>query len=260
MKKFFNVLTYMFTFLALQAVTGLLARWLLPLITGNPDITASQLLTVQAVSGVITLLIFHFAKWFTADRGYLSSRPRMALLWSGMAAAGMIIPAEWIMEHMPELPNIAAKQFNILMTSPEGYLVVGLFAPIVEEVVFRGAILRTLLEGGSNHWLMIAISALVFSIAHFNPAQMPYTFVAGLLLGWMYYRTGSIMPGMVFHWVNNSVAFAVAFAVKNPDAKLTELFGSNALLAVCFSLLILVPSLIQLNIWLNDDYRKNGSR
>ena len=72
----------------------------------------------------------------------------------------------------------------------------------------------------------------------------------------MYYRTGSIMPGMVFHWVNNSVAFAVAFAVKNPDAKLTELFGSNALLAVCFSLLILVPSLIQLNIWLNDDYKK----
>ena len=92
---------------------------MLPLITGNPDITAGQLLTVQAVSGVITLLIFHFAKWFTADRGYLSSRPRMALLWSGMAAAGMIIPAEWIMEHMPELPNIAAKQFNILMTSPE---------------------------------------------------------------------------------------------------------------------------------------------
>ena len=62
MKKFFNVLTYLFVFLALQAVTGLLARWLLPLITGSPDITASQLLTVQAVSIVITLLIFHFAK------------------------------------------------------------------------------------------------------------------------------------------------------------------------------------------------------
>lgn len=257
MKKFFNVLTFLFVFLALQAVAGLFVSFALPKITGNTDITATKLITAQAVAGAATLLIFHFAKWMSAERGYIRTRPYMALLWSGMTAVGMLLPAEWIMEQMPELPNIAAEQLEMLMTSPEGYVVVGLFAPIVEEVVFRGAILRTLLEGSKNHWLMIALSALLFSVAHFNPAQMPYTFVAGLLLGWMYYRTGSILPGMVFHWVNNSVAFAVAFAVRNPDVKLTELFGSNVLLAVCFSLLILVPSLIQLNIWLNDDYRKN---
>lgn len=256
MKKFFNVLTYLFVFLALQAVTGMFVNLALPMITGNTDIIATKLITAQAVAGAATLLIFHFAKWMSAERGYLRTRPHMALLWSGMTAIGMLLPAEWLMEQMPELPNIAAQQFGMLMTTPEGYLVIGLFAPIVEEVVFRGAILRTLLEGSSNHWLMIALSAVLFSAVHLNPAQMPYTFVAGLLLGWMYYRTGSILPGMVYHWVNNSVAFAVAFAVKNPDAKLTELFGSNTLLAVCFSLLILLPSLVQLNIWLHDDYRK----
>lgn len=253
MKKFFNVLTFLFIFLAFQAVAGIFASTVMSLITGNPDITATKLITAQAGAGILTLLVFHFARWIPREHGYIRSRPYMALTWSALAAIGMIIPSEWLMEQLPELPNIAQEQFGMLMTSPEGYIAIGLFAPIVEEVVFRGAILRTLLEDSRYPWLMIVISALLFSAVHLNPVQLPYTFVIGLLLGWMYYRTGSILPGMVYHWVNNSVAFAIGFATQNSDAQLIDLFGGDAmrmLMAVGFSLLILLPALFQLNIWL----------
>lgn len=256
MRKYIDALTYLFVFLIFQAVAGIILGIVFPKITGNSDITATKLIWAQAMAGIMTLLVFYFAKWMSAERTYLRTRPYMALIWSAITAVGMIIPLEWLMEQLPELPNIAEEQFGMLMNTPEGYIAVGLFAPIVEEVVFRGAILRTLLKGGSNHWLMIAVSALLFSVAHFNPVQLPFTFVVGLLLGWMYYRTGSILPGMVYHWVNNSVAFAICFTAKDNNAQLIDLFGGSqryVLMAVGFSLLILLPSLFQLNLWMRKD-------
>ena len=99
----------------------------------------------------------------------------------------------------------------------------------------------------------ICISAALFALIHMNPAQMPHAFMIGLLLGWMYYRTDSIIPGVVYHWVNNSVAFAAGHILGSvysnvENLKLHDLFGSNAWLAVVFSLLILLPALYQLNL------------
>ena len=253
MKTFLNILAYLFVFLGMQAAGGLFFGTLLPKITGNTDITVSSLIYAQAMAGILTLAIFYFAKWVMPERAYLRSRPYGVLMWCTIAAVGMIIPSQWVMEHLPELPNIAKHEFEILMNSPQGYITIGLFAPVVEEVVFRGAILRTLLESSNKHWVMIALSALIFSVAHFNPAQLPYTFVVGLLLGWLYYRSGSILPGMVYHWVNNSIAFAIAIITKNPDIQLADLFGGNetrVIMAIVFSLMILVPALFQLNVWM----------
>ena len=126
-----------------------------------------------------------------------------------------------------------------------------MLAPLVEELVFRGAILRGLLRWHRNPWLGIAISAVLFSVVHMNPAQMPHAFLIGLLLGWMYYRTDSIVPGVVYHWVNNTVAYVLYAFYPDPDIKLNDIFmgnQQNVLLAVVFSLCIFIPSLLQLNI------------
>ena len=86
-----------------------------------------------------------------------------------------------------------------------------------------------------------------------NPAQMPHAFLIGLLLGWMYYRTDSIVPGVVYHWVNNTVAYVMYNLYPNPDLTLVELFGTEqkVLMALGCSLLIFLPSLFQLNQRLN---------
>ena len=115
----------------------------------------------------------------------------------------------------------------------------------------RGAILKSLLQSPKlSAWGAIAISAVIFAIIHFNPAQMPHAFLIGLLLGWMYYRTGSILPGVALHWVNNSVAYVMYNLYPNPQMKLIDLFGSQrtVIAAVLFSLLILLPAIYQLNL------------
>ena len=129
-----------------------------------------------------------------------------------------------------------------------GYVAVGLLAPFAEELVFRGAILRALLRWTPQHWVAIAISAFLFALIHANPAQMPHAFVIGLLLGWLYYRTDSIVPGIVYHWINNSIAYIGYNLYPDPSLKLIDLLGSqrNVAAAVLFSLFILLPALYQL--------------
>ena len=125
-----------------------------------------------------------------------------------------------------------------------------MLAPLCEELVFRGAVLRALLRWTPRHWVAIAISALFFALIHVNPAQMPHAFLAGLLLGWLYYRTDSVVPGIVLHWVNNSIAYVVYNLYPDPDMQLIDLFGTqrHVAAAVVFSLFILLPALYQLHL------------
>jgi len=138
----------------------------------------------------------------------------------------------------------------MILRNRYGYLVVGLLAPLAEEVVFRGAVLRALLQWNRRPWLAIVLSALLFSAVHMNPAQLPHTFLVGLLLGWLYYRTASIVPGVVYHWVNNTVAYVMYNLYPSSDITLADVFGSQqrVLMAVGFSLCILLPALFQLNL------------
>ena len=79
---------------------------------------------------------------------------------------------------------------------------------------------------------------------------MPHAFLIGLLLGWFYYRTGSVVPGVAFHWVNNSIAYVGYNMYPDSSLKLVDLFGSQrtVIAAVLFSLFILLPSLYQLHL------------
>jgi membrane protease YdiL (CAAX protease family) len=100
-----------------------------------------------------------------------------------------------------------------------------------------------------RRWLMITLSALLFALAHMNPAQLLHPFLIGLLLGWLYERTGSIVPGIIFHWANNTVAYLLIRIYQDPDITITQIFGSQSrvLMAVGFSLLIFLPAIYQLN-------------
>ena len=165
---------------------------------------------------------------------------------------GAIIPLEFIYEQLGvEMDENTGKLFEGLMKEPWGYVAVGILVPLTEEMVFRGAILRSLLDMMSkkNHWVAIMISAAMFGLAHGNAAQFVNALLMGLLLGWMYYRTKSLVPGILMHWVNNTMAYILANLVPQSDGKLIDLFGGNektVFYAVGFSLCILIPSFIQM--------------
>lgn len=205
-------------------------------------------------SNVITLVIFLKTKWTVLTRDYLLSKPWVTLLWVALFTLGSSIPLTFLYEHLGiEMDESTERIFEGLMKEPWGYVAIGILAPLAEEVVFRGAILRTLLDMMSkkNHWVAIMISAALFGVVHGNTAQFVNALLMGLLLGWMFFRTKSLVPGILLHWVNNTVAYVMANLVPSSDGKLIELFHGDEktmYYAVGFSLCIMIPSFIQLVI------------
>ena len=246
-----NAIIYTFVFLAIQVMASFIVNGIWQWAFGKEAINdATGIIVTTLVFTVVSVALFLLAKWCEVSGNWIRKRPWVTLIWCAVAAIGAIIPSILIQEHMPELPNIAEDTFDMILRDRWGYVAVGLLAPLAEELVFRGAILKSLLQWCSKPWAAIAISALLFAAVHMNPAQLPHAFVIGLLLGWLYYRTDSIIPGIVYHWVNNSVAYVMYNLYPNAELTLTDLFGSDrmVLMAVGFSLCIFLPALFQLSL------------
>jgi len=79
-------------------------------------------------------------------------------------------------------------------------------APIVEEIAFRGMLYGALAKAHVNEHLVIAITALVFALFHFEPKRFVILFVIGMILGEVRRRTGSTSAAIVAHVVNNTPA------------------------------------------------------
>mgnify|MGYP002869768819 CR=1 FL=1 len=257
MKK---ALLYIFAFLATQFVASFLVLGAYMLFAGgNPEEDLPPLWHVitMATFSLCVIIVFLTTGWFKASRSYLLTHPWGVVFWSAIAALGAIVPSLVLQGLLPEwtgwakeIADETGKELNELMREPAGYMVVALLPPLVEEMVFRGCVLKALLQWRpSQKWLMIALSAVFFSLVHMNPAQMPHTFLIGLLLGWMYMRTRSIVPGVVYHWANNTAAYAMFHIYHDPQT-LQDIIGpdnSRLTMALLFSFCILIPALIQLN-------------
>ncbi len=84
-------------------------------------------------------------------------------------------------------------------------------SPVVEELFFRGLLLRSLL-GGSRHigprlgpWISIVFTALVFALVHFEALQFLGLAGFGAVLGYLAWRTGRLGPSIVAHMTFNTV-------------------------------------------------------
>ena len=80
------------------------------------------------------------------------------------------------------------------------FLYVGLFAPVAEEILFRGLLLRMLRPYGKR--FAILATAFLFAMFHGNFVQSPYAFVIGLVLGYVAVEY-SMVWAMVLHMINN---------------------------------------------------------
>ena len=104
-----------------------------------------------------------------------------------------------------DLPNLLEDTFLDVSGNVWGILSITLVAPVLEECLFRGAIEGHLLKK-MKPWAAILISALLFGIVHMNPAQVVYASLIGIVLGWLYWRSGSVLPSIVAHVLNNTIA------------------------------------------------------
>lgn len=109
-------------------------------------------------------------------------------------------------------PNQAQTNEFTSFTSPAArnlsFIALVLIPPFIEETVFRGFIFPVFAQRWGL-WIGAVASSLLFGIAHMQLNITLYTFVLGLLLCMMYNRLKSIWPGIIFHMLNNYLAFAV---------------------------------------------------
>ena len=252
-KLILNVLGYVVVFIFVQFVVSLVALYIDDSIKYPASASALALTLSSMVSSVIVIALFSWRRWAPVSRNYLLQRPWGVVTWTVLAALGAILPLQWIYEQMNITIAEDMKQlFESIMGNRWGYIALGILAPVAEEMVFRGAILRTLLAYFNNRlpWIPIVVSALLFGAVHGNLAQFVNAFALGLVLGWLYYRTHSIIPGLAWHWANNSVAYAMYKLMPDMnDGQLIDLFhGDDKLMymGLFCSLLVLLPSLFQL--------------
>lgn len=205
------------------------------------------------LNSVVVGAVFMALRWSPFSRSYMQKRPWAVLIWTALLALGSI-PLSDAFSSLTnvKMPADALQLLTTLVTHPWGWITVGVLVPIAEEMVFRGAILRTLLTlcGHRWRWGAILLSALLFGLAHGNMAQLLNATLLGCLLGWLYYRSGSIAPGIVFHMVNNSVAvLLVRLMPGSADMQLVDLFAGDTPRLILFmlcALCVFVPSLWQL--------------
>lgn len=113
---------------------------------------------------------------------------------------------------LPEMPEWMEAMMNSMTNGVlwVNFISVSIFAPLFEEWLCRGMILRGLLHNRIRPLWAIVISALFFALIHLNPWQAIPAFAIGCLFGYIYYKTGSLKLTMLMHFTNNSFALLMA--------------------------------------------------
>jgi membrane protease YdiL (CAAX protease family) len=82
-------------------------------------------------------------------------------------------------------------------------------APLVEEMLFRGFLQKVLEESWEDITKAILVTSLFFALVHLNPYWIVQIYLLGMLLGYLSWRTNSIIPGIILHGLNNGFAVAL---------------------------------------------------
>jgi len=91
-----------------------------------------------------------------------------------------------------------------LLKNPFWFFLVGaVFAPLVEEIFFRGFLFQGL--RARYGWVSgMLINSAIFAIAHLDPVSLIPTFILGSLLAYLYHRSNSVWPGVILHMAVNT--------------------------------------------------------
>ena len=180
-----------------------------PTLATNPwTMAISVLLSIGGVVGF--LAIFRVDLRSTASFGFpqpLRTLPAVILL----TVAGWIVSMQVGMttEQLVPMPKAIEELFNQLLdrSKPLGLLLaIVVAAPLTEEYLCRGIVLPALQRRWGSAVAVVG-SALAFGALHMNPWQFFYAAVLGVTLGWLRVQSGSILPGILLHALNNLISW-----------------------------------------------------
>lgn len=197
--------------------------------------------------GFLLMGVYLWKKGYLKNDGQLYSPVSPAYLgWSLVAGASTVFLIDFVMSGLSFVPDWLESTFNILQSNLLGIACITLLGPILEELLFRGAITKVLLNKYSPV-TAILLSGFIFGLYHVNPVQVVGGCLSGFLFAWLYYRTKSLVPGILIHILNN--AFSVYTGLKYPDMdSIRQLLGEQVY-PICLgaAVALLILSLKMLN-------------
>ena len=101
------------------------------------------------------------------------------------------------------------------LDAPVWFFIVGaIFAPLVEEIFFRGFLFQGF--RARYGWVpAMLISGFIFAAAHLDLVVLLPTFVLGCLLAYVYHRSNSLWPGIILHFLVNAFGLCGAYFASN---------------------------------------------
>lgn len=204
-------LLYYAIYLVTQVASVYLVAWISPYSAFIAQMSIELSIIGNCLCILALALIFKFTREPLSERAYIKPFPSrffVTMIILGVATAyGValvlgyiesigIIPEEWL-----KAQNEAYS--DVVEASPVlQFFCVGLMAPVLEEILFRGLILGTLKEQ-MHPWVAIIVSSVAFGAAHGTAISFIYATGIGILMGWLFVKFNSVLPSMIFHLAYN---------------------------------------------------------
>ena len=150
-----------------------------------------------------------------------------------------------------EIPNTLEEQFQAMAGTLTGFLGIGIVGPIMEEMIMRRVILKEMAKATKSMWWGIIISSALFAIIHINPIQIVFAMPAGIFLGWIYCKTGSLLVPICIHIINNTISFVLMSVGTEGEGEFSLNSTLGVILLISFTLICVVSC-----IWINRYYAK----
>ena len=171
-------------------------------VSGTIDAASVIALAPSMLLGFVGMGGYLWKKGYLKDDGRIWSPVSVAYLgWSIIIGLSTIFLIDFVMSRLSFLPDWMGATFDVLQSGWLGIICISVLGPVLEEMLFRGAITKVLLQR--------------------------YSPVKAIILSALYYKTGSLVPGILIHILNNSLS--VFLSLHYPDVKYTsDLLGEPA--------------------------------
>lgn len=143
--------------------------------------------------------------WFRWTRSELIRFPLLVL---GVLLVIIVIYAFVHIVHSSKSSHIYLRSNHNLAFWIWVMITTTLLSPVIEEVFWRGYVQGTL-ERAFRPWISILLQAILFGLTHFGPTDMLRACLIGLVFGIWRYKRNTLLPIIIMHVINNSVAFAI---------------------------------------------------
>jgi membrane protease YdiL (CAAX protease family) len=203
---------------------------------GDNELVDSSINLLVYLATFITIFLMIFRNVnkseFWATLSFSNQKPILLLLLIPLTLSCAII-IEPLTSWLP-MPDVMKETFEKMIKNDAlSMIMVVIAAPILEEFIFRGIILKGFLKNYSPTKAIIW-SAVLFGLVHMNPWQFIGATILGIVMGWLFWKTNSLIPGIIVHFVNNLSASLIFFYVNDVEGTTRELINNDNIYYLLF--------------------------